>query len=56
MTTAYILLRFTNWERGGDGQNIVTDDIGMRIYGTTERHPLWKGEQIKAGFLEEVMS
>lgn len=42
MTTTCILLGFTNWERGGDGQNIVRDDIGMRIYGTTERHPLWK--------------
>lgn len=31
-----------NWERGGDGQNIVTDDIGMSIYGNTKRHPLWK--------------
>lgn len=56
MTTTCILLGFTNWESVGGGQNIVTDDIGMRIYGNTKRHSLWKGEQIKAGFLEEVMS
>ena len=33
---------FPSSETRMSGQNIVTDDIGMSIYGNTKRHPLWK--------------